>query len=153
MTRHAAFPNIWVKGIGIRQPPFDEPTTMDELVRRGATREFLELRRANKLEEETVQEVIDSLEEMIGPFRDSHKLEYQLLIRTMPTRDMVVGGPIEEFDGWLKDRTVSARARAFARAKNPFEPDLIEVDEPRYAPSISSDRAGDLYDVDVTVTK
>lgn len=153
MSRRTAFPNIWVDSISVQKPPFDESGVVQEFVGRGATREFPGVKRASKIEEDTVQKIIGELEEMIGPISDSFRLRYHLRVRTGPTKDIVEGGPIEEFDGWLKERTVSSRARAFARAKNPFEPDVFEVSDPVFNEGMSGRDMGDFYNVTVTVTK
>lgn len=142
--RQSAFPGIFIKSIKIETQPFDEPGVIQEFVGRGITREFEMLQRAADFSEERVGEFINDAEDMIGPFRDNFRIKYDLVIRGVKVPDILKV---------MNERGISARARLFARVKNPFEPDVIEVSEPQLNEQLSSDEIGSVYDITVTVTK
>lgn len=153
MSRQTAFPGIWIESIGIEKPPFDESGVIQEFVGRGVTKEFELLQKAAEFSEENVEQFIQDAEDMIGPTRDSFRIKYNLKVRAAPTQEIGLPDAVVSFTNWLAERSVSARARTFARAKNPFEPDVIEVNEPQFNSTLSGDKIGDVYDVTVTVTK
>ena len=115
MARQTAFPGIYLEDIKVQKPPFDEPGMVQEFVGRGATKSLEVPQNVNNMREEYIQDSIRSMQDIIGPIRGDYEITYTLLVK-----------------GKL-DRGISARARAFARAKNPFEPNLINVSDPHDA--------------------
>lgn len=142
MPRQTAFPGIWVESIKVEKPPFDEKGVVQEFVGRGATREWETLKKASDFTGEKMSDVLDDMEKSVGPLRDTFKLKYNLLVRSAP-----------QVPSRLQSRSVSARARAWARAKNPFEPDVMEVSIPTKNTHMSTEALGEVFDVTVTVTK
>lgn len=147
MSRQSAFPGIVVESVKIRNPPFDEPGIIQEFVGSGITTRFGALRRADEFTKETVGEIIDNAEEMIGILRETFQIEYTLLVRSVT-------------DTRLSRRGAKARARAFTRAKNPFEPDIVRVKSVNIDQDLSDkflettgDRLGTVYRVTTQVTK
>lgn len=149
MNRRTALPGIWVRSIEIEKPPFDEPGLVKEYVGRGVMRELEPMRIATEFESETVSDFVDSAEDMIGPLRDTYRIKYNLMVAAFPSRE----SPDIKLASKLQKRSISIRARIFARAKNPFEPDVINVGQPRENPEMSGEKLGDVYDVSVAVTK
>lgn len=127
-----------------------EEGIMEEAVNRGLTKEFETLQRASEFSSDTVGQFIRDAEAQVGPFLDGFILTYNLKVRAAPQvsdnkwAEMVRMG--------LAERSVSARARLFARIKNPFEPDVFEVSTPRKDNKLSDDNL-DVYSVKVSVTK
>lgn len=142
--RQSAFPGIFIDSIEVETPPFDINGVIQEFVGRGFTKDFELLQQASDVSEENVGEWINDAEELIGPFRDKFKLKYNLIIRAVKVPDTL---------SVMNERGVSARARLFARTKNPFEPDMIEVSTPEINEQLSGEEIGDVYNVSVTVTK
>lgn len=140
MTRKTAFPNIWLESIEVAKPPFDEAGVVQEFVGRGATKEIRPIQNAADFSPDNIGKFLESAEGMIGPLRDEFKLKYNILVRAPVDNDFTKRG-------------TSIRARTFGRVKNPFEPDVIEVSDPRVNSRMSSDKTGVVYDVSVTVTK
>lgn len=130
--RDTVFPQVYIEEISIEKPPFDEPGVVQEYVGRGATKEFETLQKIDSVGEDTIQSWINSLEEVIGPIRDSFKLEYTFLMKA------------------VSGRAARTKARAITRAKNPFEVDILEVSDAEVA---FDDTTPDTYRVSVTVTK
>jgi len=97
-----------------------------------------------------VNEVIESAEEMFPFTRDQYKLTYHLKIRTVPSGGM---GPAKKYIQNWQERSAAGRARAFVRAKNPFEPDVVDVDDPVRDAALTSDETGQFYSVDASVIK
>lgn len=152
MTRQTAFPGIWVERIGVSTPPFDEKGVIQEFVGQGVLKDLEPLQRATDFSEDTVGDFIQDAEDMIGPLRDTYRVEYSLIVRATPQSNVgprVVSQGIQR----LRKRSIKARARAFVRAKNPFEPEIINVREPSRNSRLSGDNMGDMYDVRVMVTK
>lgn len=145
MARQSAFPGILVEEVKVETPPFDEPGVIQEFVGRGVTNEFEALKKANEFTEDTIGDILDSAEDMIGPLRDTFRIRYTLLVRAATgTR--------------LSKRGAKARARAFTRAKNPFEPDLVKVRSAEIASEFSGAEVmgrelGTVYRVETQVTK
>lgn len=146
-SRQSAFPGILVEEVRVSKPPFDEPGVVQEFVGRGVTREFEALKKAGDFTDETVGEILDSVEDMIGPLRDTYQIEYVLLVRSLT-------------DNTLSKRGAKARARAFTRAKNPFEPEIVEVRSVSVDQDLSGKflestggRLGTIYRVRTAVTK
>jgi hypothetical protein len=157
-NRQTVFPGIWVAGIEVEKPPFDEPGVVQEFVGRGVVKDFEVLKRSGEFTEENVGEFLQDAEEMIGPLRDTYRIKYDLRVRAIS--DMGVfssGGPLDvdfvDHLQSLQDRSVSARARSWARVKNPFEPDVFEVGEPSKNKELTDHVTGEVYDVTVSVTK
>ena len=152
MARQTAFPGVLIDSIKVEKPPFDEPGTIQEFVGPGATREFDDfaaVRAWKEVSPEFIQSVIDDLEELVGPLRDSFKVRYNRSVRALSP-------PIQRSEGAmrrLQKRSVRTRARTFVRAKNPFEPDILKVGEPSLDKSMSEDGGIDVYRVPVWVTK
>lgn len=121
MARQTSFPGVLVESIRVEKPPFDEKGVIQEFVGRGMTREFPSPEM--DLTPDQVEDVIDSASELIGPLRDTFKMRYNLVVRSVPFKR------VER----VKERSISTRARAYVRVKNPFEPDIIKVGEPSRA--------------------
>lgn len=138
--RRTSFPNIWVESMKVEKPPFDEQGVIQEFVGRGVVSEFEVPKKAADVSKDTVGQLLDSVEESIGPLRDTFRLKYRLVVR------VPMGNPFTK-------RGVRLRARAFVRMKNPFEPDLIEVSPVQQAGGLFENMKGDFYKVSVTVTK
>lgn len=143
--RQTAAPGIYIESIKVsgKAPP-DRPGMVEEFVSRGMTKEFEVLQRAADITTETIGDTIADAEEMVGPLVDEFFLEYNLKVKGLPG-DL----PVLEH---LQKRSVSGRARAFARAKNPTELEVFEVSEPVKDEALSGEQL-DVYDVTVTVTK
>jgi len=129
----------------VEKPPFDEPGVVQEFVGEGVTREFEALKRASDFSRKTVGEFIESAEEMIGPVRESYKIRYTLLVRSASGTN-------------ISKRGAKARARAFTRAKNPFEPDFVHVRSAEIAQGISGAEVmgrdiGTVFRVETEVSK
>lgn len=140
MGRQTAFPGIMVEAIRVQKPPFDEEGVVQEFVGRGATHKFEPIQQAADLTPESISNVLEGMEDIIGPLRDTYKIKYELLVR------VPVSNPASK-------RAVSLRARTYARVKNPFEPDILEVSNPVKDVGLSGDEVGDIYRVTVSVTK
>lgn len=152
--RRTAFPNIWIESIEVQKPPFDERGVIQEFVGRGALREFEPLQKADDITPEMLEDAIQNFEESIGPLRDSFRVRYNLIVRATPsTAEEAVPSQVSDFGEWIRQRVVTARARTFVRVKNPFEPDIIEADEPRLNRNLSQDNPANFYDISVSVTK
>lgn len=156
--RQTAFPGIIVDSIEIEQPPFDEPGVIQDFVGRGMISEFEVPKRAADFTEDTVGEKIKRAEEMIGPLRDTYRIKYNLQVRVVPTDVVDAFEMIPDKFGIdplvaAHERVVSARARAFTRAKNPFEPDVIEIRTPSKNIRMSNENIENIYDVTTAVTK
>lgn len=149
MSRQTAFPGILVESISVKKPPFDEPGVIQEFVGLGVTREFKDLTEGKNLTPDRIEQILEDFEEHIGPLKDEFKIKYNLIIRSAPTPD--IGG--EVMARRLQKRTVSGRARVYARAKNPFEADLIRVSGPTFNSRMSVDAPLNYYNVTVEVTK
>lgn len=149
MSRQSAFPGIFISSIEVEKPPFDEPGVIQEFVGRGVIHEFEMMRRASDITEENIGEVITSVEELIGPLRDSFRVKYNLRVKAAvgQFRD------ISDLMIRIQKRSVKSRARLFVRVKNPFEPDILEVTEPELNEELSIEEIGNVYNVTVTVTK
>lgn len=152
--RRTAFPNVWIESIEVEKPPFDEEGVIQEFVGQGVLREFEILQQADKTPPVMIRGMLSSFEESIGPLRDSFKITYNLIVRvTPPAAEDIAPEQVTEFGDFLRKRRIKTTARAFARAKNPFEPDVIEVGEPRKNVGMSQDQPADFWDVSVSVTK
>lgn len=138
--RRTAFPNIWVDSISVNKPPFDEKGVVQEFVGRGATREFEQLEPGSAMSETRIQDIFHSIEDSIGPLRDSFRVEYNLLVRSVD-------------DNVATERMASARARAWARLVNPFTPDVLEVSRPTVNRTLTDMGPGTIYDITVSVKK
>lgn len=157
--RQTAFPGIMVDSIEVsgdappdggfivENDPRPERGIMKEVVNRGVTKDFELLQRAADFTGDTVGDFIQSAEAQVGPFLDSFMLTYNLKVRAMPGMNLPSGFTK------LQERSVTGRARAFVRAKNPFEPEVIEVGSPRLDEKLTTDEIGRVFDVSVTVTK
>lgn len=159
MARQTAFPGVLVESLsvsgsappdgGFIQSDVSNPnrdSILEEAVDRGLTRDFEVLQRAAQFYGDTVADFIQDAEDMVGPFMDSFELTYNLKVRAAPeVLDTVGLGRAE--------RVVAMRARAFVRAKNPFEPEVINVGDVTLDNSLSGDSIGDVYNVSVKVTK
>lgn len=153
-SRRTAFPNVWLESIEVQKPPFDEKGVIQEFVGRGALKEFEPLQNADKITPNMLQNSLENIEESIGPLRDEFRVRYNMIVRTTPDIGSQIMPPeVLEFGDWLRERSVSTRSRLFVRAKNPFEPDVIEVGTPRKNKRLSEDQTADFWDVTVTVTK
>lgn len=145
MGRQTAFPGILVEEVRIQSPPFDEPGVVQEFVGEGIISEFEPIKRAAEFTEDTVGDLIESAEEMIGLTRDTFQIRYTLMVRSAT-------------DTRISRRGAKARARAFTRAKNPFEPDVInvvsaEVDHSLSGAEVMGRELGTVYRVTTEVTK
>lgn len=142
--RQSIFPGIFIRSITIETPPFDEPGVIQDFVGRGLTNDFDMLQKAADFSEENVGKFIQEADDIIGPLRDTFRIKYNLRVRTIPLPGVI--NPLNE-------RGVSLRGRTFVRAKNPFEPDIIEIEEPTLNETLSAEDIGNVYNVTVTVTK
>lgn len=143
--RQTAFPGIWVESLEVSgKAPEATPGTMRNVVDRGVTRNFDFLKRGADFAGETVGEFMRSAEEMVGPFVDEFTLTYNLKVKALPEAPL-------QFSQ-VQERSVAVRARAFVRAKNPTELEVINVGQPVKDERLS-DGGLDAYDVSVTVTK
>lgn len=161
--RQTAFPGIFIesmkleaktvpdRGFILENEPRPEVGIMEEAVNRGVTREIEPIQRAAEFSSDTVGNFIRQAESMIGPFIDPFELTYNLKVKARPmARDE---GLLSEVGKGQIERSVSARARLFARVKNPFEPEIMEISTPTKDTQMSGEDVGDVYDVSVTVTK
>ena len=123
MERQTAFPGILIESIKVEKPPFDEKGVIQEFMGRGVTMEFDMLQRAADISNKQIHDKIESAEDMIGPLRETYRISYNLKIVAVPAGD-------SELIQSLQNRSLSSRARAFVRVKNPFEPHVIDVSEP-----------------------
>lgn len=149
--RQTVFPGILVDSIEIEKPPFDQPGVIQEFVGRGVTKDFETLQQGAEFSSEIVDGFIREAENMIGPLRDTYRIKYNLIIRSSPevTNREILNDVKENF----ANRSVSSRARIFTRAKNTFEPDLIQVSNPVVDEQLSTEEIGRVYQVTTTVTK
>lgn len=138
--RRTAFPNMWIRSIHVQEPPFDEEGVVQEVVGRGVTSEFEPVQKAGEITQDAIGERIDDVQNSFGMTSDMFKITYRFHVR------VPVGNPFTE-------RGVSMRARTWARLKNPFETDVIEVTTPTKNKGLSKQGPGDVYDVSVTVRK
>lgn len=138
--RETAFPGIYISEMEVQKPPFDEEGVIQDFVGRGAIKDFELLQRAADFSEENIQDTIESLEEVIGPLRDTFRLTYHLKVKAVT-------------DSMFTERGVSVRARTYVRSNNPFSTDNINVSEPTVDRTLSSEDIGTVYDVYVTVVK
>lgn len=150
MTERAAFPNVWVDSIEVETPPHDEEGEIQGAVGRGVTAEFETLVRATDMTAGRVSDFLEDAEEMIPLTRDRMKLKYNLKIRAVPNPGQ---GPFQKFMQNWQERSAAGRARAFVRAKNPFEPDVIEVNDPVIDSGMSGQDVGTFYSVQASVLK
>lgn len=162
MPRQTAFPGIWIDsmkiegmappegGFVVESNPRVEEGIMEEAVERGLAREFDALRSAAEFSSDTVGEFIRDAESRIGPFLDGFLLTYNLKVRSNP--EVTDISTLNKLNKAKAERIISARVRAYVRAKNPFEPDVFEVTVPKKDRALSGDGL-DVYDVSVTVTK
>lgn len=150
MSRQSALPGIFIESIEVEKPPFDEPGVVQEFVGEGITKEFDTLKKAEEMTVGRLRDILQELEDIIGPFRDDFKVKYNLQVRTFPEPPGVADVGLSSR---LQKRSVRTRARIFARLKNPFEPDVIEVSTPKKNPRLSGEETGEVYEVSVTVTK
>lgn len=163
MPRQTAFPGIMVDsmeiegmappegGFIVENNPRPEEGIMEEAVNRGLIKDFEVLQQAAEFSSETVGEFIRGAEAQIGPFLDGFLLTYNLKVKGAAQvsenkfAEMVRMG--------IAERSVSSRARLFARVKNPFEPDMFEVSEVTKDERLTEFAATEMYDVSITVTK
>lgn len=150
MTERTAFPNVWVESIEVETPPYDSEGEIQGAVGRGVTREFDALVSATDMTAGRISDFLEGAEEMIPMTRDQSKLTYNLVIRAVPNPGM---GPFQRYMQHWQERSAAGRARAFVRAKNPFEPDVIEVDDPVIDTRTSGEDVGTFYSVDASVLK
>ena len=139
-SRRTAFPNMWIKGIKVESPPFDEDGVVQEFVGRGITQEFEPLKQAGALTKRNIGDKVRNRQDEFGILSDTYRVSYHFVVR------VPVGNPFSE-------RGVSARARTWTRIKNPFEPDVIEVSTPYKDNDLSDRGPGDVYRVTTTVRK
>lgn len=149
MSRQTAFPGVLLESIKVEKPPFDEPGVIQEFVGRGATASFDNFPDWKEVSPTFIETKLEELEEMIGPLRDTFKMRYNLLVRAPSIPTITDAGVAKN----VQKRTVSTRSRAYVRAKNPFEPDILEVGEPSIDKKMSEDGSIDIYRVPVWVTK
>lgn len=149
MANQTAFPGILVESIKVEKPPFDEPGVVQEFVGRGVTREFDDPTKGMNLTPDKIEQIFEDFEDHIGPFRGSFKVRYNLIIRATPAPDMGKMFSPKKF----QKRAVSTRARLFVRAKNPFEPNVLQVGEPSIDERMSEEANLNYYRVPVWVTK
>ena len=145
MARQSVFPAILVEEISVHNPPFDESGVIQEFVGEGVYREYEALRKAADFSDDTVGRFIREAEDMIGPIRDTYRIRYSLLVRAATGT-------------FISERGAKARARAFTRVKNPFEPEFIHIRRIEEVPELSEamvmgKRLGTVYRVVTEVTK
>lgn len=145
--RQTALPGVLVEAIEVESTPYDRKGVVQEYVGRGLIREFEILQPADDFEAETVSDLIESAKQQFGPIGADYRVKYTLMVRALP-----VSGDMGIASG-IQNRTISGRARTFARVKNPFEPTSIDVSVPRKNEKLSSEEIGTVYKVRVTVTK
>jgi len=98
MSRQTVFPNVVVDSIRATGPGG------------GVTREDEFGMLLGDITPDSVESLIDSFEDMVGPFSDDHKIEYNLIV------------------SGYSERGAKAKARSYTRAKNPFEPEFITIE-------------------------
>lgn len=106
-----------------------------EVVPGGVSTRFDVGQRAEDITPERVQDFIDRADDMINLVGDEFTLEYDMNIRGASK----IG--------------VKGRARAFVRAKNPFEVSAVMVDDPEVNVAMSDERFGRMYNVTARVKK
>jgi len=130
-----AFPNIMVEEMSLSGRRAGDRASGGEVVPGGVSTRFDVGQRAEDITPERVQDFIDRADDMIDLVGDEFTLEYELLIRG------------------ASKLGVKGRARAFVRAKNPFEVTAVEVDEPQVDVAASDERLGRMYNVTARVRK
>lgn len=98
---------VYVEDIKLETMPYDDPSIIQEYVGFGATHEYM-LEPAQSVTEGRIQEFMDTWSDKIQPV-DRYRLKYTLLVRARHPRG------------------ARAKARAYVRAANPFEPKVIDV--------------------------
>lgn len=126
-----------MESLKVETPPFDKPGVIQEFVGRGATKQI----NALNVETKDISHFIDEAKGMLGGFTlGEYRIKYTLLIRG------ATEGPISK-------RGAKATARAWTRAKNPFEVDMVNVHSIEIASDLSGDKLGTVYRVTTTVDK
>jgi len=148
--RQTAFPGIVVESVQV-QTQHDEEGVIENFIDRGLTAEFETIRNANDFSEDTVGDIIQNVEDNIGPLSDDFRITYSLLVRAKPV--LTENDFLNTINTGTSERSVSMRARTFTRTKNPFEPDVIEVGQPIKDEQMSRDVVGTVYQIEVMVTK
>lgn len=129
--RSTTFPGVYIESMEVEKPPFNEPGVVQEFVGPAATKDFNVLKRVDEVGKKTIQQWMDDFEELVGPLNDTFRLRYIYLTRA------------------LTARLARPKVRAITRAKNPFEPDVIEVGKTE----LVEEGTTNTYRVPVTVTK
>lgn len=153
MGRQTAFPGIFIDEVGVQKPPYNEEGVVKEFVGRGVTKEMEGMIPSEDMAD--LSSLLQGFEDQIGPLRDEYKVKYKLQVKAVPDMDLIpdgIPGPSGVTDK-IKKRSVSTRARSFVRAKNPFEPEVLEVSEPTLNKALSGGGIGDVFEVNVSVTK
>ena len=150
MSRQTAFPGIIVNSIRVRTSPSDDKGVIEEFGPSGVTTEFAGVKRAADLEPNRIRGIIEEAEELIGPLNDSFEMKYNLTVRGLPLPGSGKRNVIKS----VQRRSVRLRARSFARIKNPFEPEILEVGDPSLNQGMTEVGEGlDYFDVSVWVSK
>lgn len=139
-----SFPGVNVESMKVGTPPFDEPGVVQEFVGHGVTREPPSM----EVDTSDISEFVDNAKEMFGEFpkmfgefpTGRYRIRYTLLIRG------ATEGPVSK-------RGAKATARAWTRAKNPFEVDVVNVHSVEIASDLSGDKLGTVYRVTTAVDK
>lgn len=129
---------VYVDGIKLETMPYDDPGIIQEYVGFGATHEYM-LQPAQSITEGKIQEFMDTWSDKIQP-PNEYRLKYTLLVRSRHPRG------------------ARAKARAYVRAANPFEPSVIDVrnvSETTRHQDVVSDAGplSEFHDVSVVVSK
>ena len=130
-----AFPGITVEQLELTGMRAGDRASGGEIVPGGVTRDFDFPQRAEDITPESIQEFVEEASDMIDLVGDEYELEYDLAVRA------------------VSKLGAKGKARAFARTKNPFEVDLIQVSEPQLDERMSNERVARYYNVTATVTK
>lgn len=155
MAKRTAMPTVYIEELSLEVPPYDEPGVVQEYVGEKWFLEYDFLQSAEDITQDTIIGFIKDLDESSRHFRplvdeetntitDSaqFKLGYDFIISTLPPRG---------------ERRAKAKARAFVRAKNPFEPSQVNIKSVERNKSL--ERAGEkpadvnIWSVSATVEK